>query len=224
MALTFFRIKKDRFHSLYIRTRTKKFAKEKDTYISKKKSILILGLHSSGKTKQLNKIIEQKELIYKKKKFIILRATDSISEMIDKNITEEEKEKFQEDTGIDKKMINKQYIKIQILLNKAKESVLMVDDIDKFTGKKLEILKDLIREVKQYIVTAKDDKSIDKTLLRDLEKKDFEKMVLSTKMSYDATNILFVIFLLIVFGTGNVELAGLLMIGRYLTKDVSLNK
>ena len=224
MALTFFKIKKNRSNSIYIRTRAKKFAKEKDTYISKKKSILILGLHSSGKTKQLNKLISKKEEIYKNKKFISIRATDSISEMLDKNITEEEKEEFLNDSGIDKKMINKQYIKIQILLNKAKESILMIDDIDKFTGKKLEILKDLVRETKQYIATAKDDKSIDKTLLRDLENKDFEKMILSTKMSYDATNILFVIFLLIVFGTGNVELAGLLMIGRYLTKDVSLNK
>jgi len=219
MAIVTFRIKTNRHHSIYIRKRSKMFAPAKDEYISKKRSILILGKQGAGKSRNLNKLIDNKDKIWKKRKFIILKSTDPIGEILHKNLTEKEKESFYEENNIDQKLRNKQYILIEILKTKAKESLIIVDDIDKFTGKKLELIKDLIRETKQFIATAESEKTIDKTLIRDLEKKNFVKMQLPTKAAYDATYILFALFLIFLVATNNLELAAFVMVGRYLMRD-----
>lgn len=220
VAIVTFRIKPNRHHSIYIRRRSKMFAPAKDEYVSKTKSILILGKQGAGKSRNLNKLLDHKEKIWKKRKFIIFKSTDAIGEILHKNLTEEEKEKFYEENNIDQKLRNKQYILIEILKEKAKEAIIIVDDIDQFSGKKLEVLKDLIRETKQFIATAESEKSIDKTLMRDLEKKNFVKMQLPTKAAYDATYILFAIFLIFLVATNNLELAALVMVGRYMMKDL----
>lgn len=219
MAIVTFRIKTNRHHSIYIRKRSKMFATAKDEYISKFKSILILGKQGAGKSRNLNKLLDNKEKIWKKRKFIILKSTDPIGEILHKNITEEEKQKFYESNSVDQKLRNKQYILIEILKEKAKEAIIIVDDIDKFSGKKLEVLKDLIRNTKQFIATAESERSIDKTLIRDLEKKNFAKMQLPTKAAFDATYVLFALFLVFLVATNNLELAAFVMVGRYLMRD-----
>jgi len=195
------------------------FSNAKDQYVSKKASILITGLHGSGKTRNLLKLYNNKEQVYRNRSTIFLKATESLSEMLHKNLTDEEKAKYYEKFGIDKKLQNKQFILIDILLKKAESSILFIDDIDKFTGKKLEVLKDLVRRSKQFIGTAKDEKEIDKTLIKDLEAKRYIKMQLSTKTAYDATFILFALFLVFLVATNNLDLAVLVMVGKYLMKN-----
>ena len=42
-----------------------------------------------------------------------------------------------------------------------------MDDTDKLTGKKLEIAKELLRNSKNFIITATDEHTINKTIIGD---------------------------------------------------------
>ena len=178
--MQFFRIKKvkDRnFKSLIFRERKRKYEKESDTYISKVKPVIIYGKAAAGKSKEISKLWEQKQEIWDEKKysFIWFSGTDSITEILHKNLTEEDNAKFSEDKleeyldfDIDlDEHINKQYIKLRILSEKAKSSILFMDDTDKLTGKKLEIAKELLRNSKNFVITATDEHTINKTIIGD---------------------------------------------------------
>jgi hypothetical protein len=231
--MQFFRIKKvkDRnFKSLIFRERKRKYEKESDTYISKIKPIIIYGKAAAGKSKEISKLWEQKQEIWDQNKynFIWFSGTDSITEILHKNLTDEDNAKFSEekleeylDFDIDlDEHINKQYIKLRILSEKAKKSILFMDDTDKLTGKKLEIAKELLRNSKSFVITATDDHTINKTIRFQVLKKNPTIIDLNTSTSYDATNIVFVMFILGLFTTGMYEMAMLVMAGRFAMKGM----
>ena len=116
--------------------------------------------------------------------------------------------------------MKKQYVKFEALVEKAKKSVLIIDDIDKITGKKLELTKDLIRNCKRYVVTAKVEDNINRTIRNIMFKRRMKisTVQLTSKASVDATNILFAIFILGLFVGGLPEMAMLVMAGRMVTK------
>ena len=231
--MQFFRIKKvkDRnFKSLIFRERKRKYEKESDTYISKVKPVIIYGKAAAGKSKEISKLWEQKQEIWDEKKysFIWFSGTDSITEILHKNLTEEDNAKFSEDKleeyldfDIDlDEHINKQYIKLRILSEKAKSSILFMDDTDKLTGKKLEIAKELLRNSKNFIITATDEHTINKTIRHMVIRKRPTLIDLNTSTSYDATNIVFVVFIISLFTTGMYEMAMLVMAGRFAMKGM----
>ncbi len=231
--MQFFRIKKvkDRnFKSLIFRERKRKYEKESDTYISKVKPVIIYGKAAAGKSKEISKLWEQKQEIWDEKKysFIWFSGTDSITEILHKNLTDEDNAKFSEDKleeyldfDIDlDEHINKQYIKLRILSEKAKSSILFMDDTDKLTGKKLEIAKELLRNSKNFIITATDEHTINKTIRHMVTRKRPTLIDLNTSTSYDATNIVFVVFIISLFTTGMYEMAMLVMAGRFAMKGM----
>ena len=231
--MQFFRIKKvkDRnFKSLIFRERKRKYEKESDTYISKVKPVIIYGKAAAGKSKEISKLWEQKQEIWDENKysFIWFSGTDSITEILHKNLTEEDNAKFSEDKleeyldfDIDlDEHINKQYIKLRILSEKAKSSILFMDDTDKLTGKKLEIAKELLRNSKNFIITATDEHTINKTIRHMVIRKRPTLIDLNTSTSYDATNIVFVVFIISLFTTGMYEMAMLVMAGRFAMKGM----
>lgn len=231
--MQFFRIKKVKdknFKSLIFRERKRKYEKESDTYISKIKPIIIYGKAAAGKSKEISKLWEQKQEIWDQTKynFIWFSGTDSITEILHKNLTDEDSAKFSDekleeylDFDIDlDEHINKQYIKLRILSEKAKKAILFMDDTDKLTGKKLEIAKELLRNSKSFIITATDDHTINKTIRFQVLKKNPTIIDLNTSTSYDATNIIFVMFILGLFTTGMYEMAMLVMAGRFAMKGM----
>ena len=212
---------------IVFREKAKKFDKKvKETYISKKQSLMLYGMSASGKTKEIQKIIKGKDEIWKDENFLILDAKNSISEWIQKNIKNtdlqdfgENKEEEFEELGLEiEKELNKQYVKIQMLIEKSKGAIVIIDDIDKLTGKKLEIAKDILRNSKQYIATAEDELSIHKTIKNIISKKSTKEISLSTDSSYDVTNVLIAMFMIALFVTGQSELAMLVMVARYMMK------
>jgi SpoVK/Ycf46/Vps4 family AAA+-type ATPase len=212
---------------IVFRERNKKFDKKvKETYIPKKDSLILYGMNASGKTKEIKKIWNAKKDIWSKDTFIWLSAGDSLSEWLHVNLrdkdtinyAENNHEEFREHgLSIDRE-INKQYVKLQILANKAKGAIIFIDDIDHLSGKKLEIAKDILRECKQYMITADNEHGIDKTLLNILKKKKAKEIDLTTEASYDATNVLVVMFIMTMFVTGQYELGALVMVARYMMK------
>jgi len=226
----YFRIKsrKDTSKKLIIfRERPKKYSKKiKETYISKKQSIIITGMHASGKTKELKKLFKNKESIFKHNKFVWISATDSLADWLNQNIKNKDVIEFLESLSEEERTeveenIKKQHIRIKNLINKTSKAVLFIDDIDRLQGKKKEVVKDLIKVSSLVICTAKSIRDIDKTIMAILHRKKYQEVTLSSEQSYDATNVLFVMMIITMVIIGNYELAFLIMAGRYALKGVS---
>ena len=181
-------------------------------------------MHSSGKTKELIKIYNKSKDIYKTNNYIYISSIDSLTDWFTKNLKTEDTNKYldtfsNEDEKISiEEDIKKQHIKIQILINKTSKGILFIDDLDQAKGKKKEVIKDLIKVSKVVIATAKNEKEIDKTISAILFRKGYNEVNLNTNMSYDATNILFVIMILTMLTMGQFELAGLILAGKYAMK------
>jgi hypothetical protein len=214
---------------IVLRERKKKFSKDiKETYIPKKDSIFIYGAHASGKSKELYKLYNERNSLYPKDRVLLLIGTDSIADWLHKNLDEKDKESFLQDEegsftdkGIEKEL-NKQYVKIEMLKNISKGATVFIDDLDQVHGKKLELLKDILRHSKRYIVSAKDDRSINKTLLEIMQKRhSFKEISLQSEVSYDITNIFIFIFIIALIITGHVELAILIFALRFLMKGIT---
>jgi hypothetical protein len=235
MGIRYFQIKNQKGtkkKSLIFRERPKKYSKTiKETYIKKTKSLIIEGMHASGKSKELQKIINSKEEIFKQNTFISIRGTDPFSDWYNTNINKQDinnviqDENLSEDEKIEIETdIRKQHIKIHTLIKKTERAVLFVDDINMLQGKKIEIVKDLIKACSIVICTTKEEADINKTITALLHRKGYETIQLNSGTSYDATNVLFVTFVLAMFATGNHAMAMLIMAGRYALKGKETKK
>jgi len=227
--LRFKKVKDRKYKSIIFREKYRYSNDMKERYISKTISLLIYGLDTSGKSKELNKLYDNKDVIFDMSKYstIFIHATDSLAEIFYKNIDDVDTEKYLLSLDDEKqieaeKNINKQFLKIEILKYKANTSFLFIDDIDKFTGKKLEILKSLIRNCKKIYATAQSDKSINKTIFKMIESKKFNSINLKTTNSFDATNYA-LIALMVPFAISGqyMVVMMLLMANRYLDKGMS---
>ncbi|EHT8419540.1 hypothetical protein KXN75_001826 [Campylobacter coli] len=190
-------------------------------FISKKSDILITGINASGKSKRLNSFLQNAKDLWKKEHVIFFHATDSLSEIFHRNLDNDDETKrliYGENANLNLENLDtsKNYLKIIALVEKSKNSTLIIDDLDKLTGKKLEMAKELLRNCKRFIATAKDEISINKTIggILKSRRKKLEIVSLSSKASIDATNALFVLFVLTLFATGLYELALLVTAGR----------
>lgn len=190
-------------------------------FISKKSDILITGINASGKSKRLNSFLQNAKDLWKKEHIIFFHATDSLSEIFHRNLDNDDETKrliYGENANLNLENLDtsKNYLKIIALVEKSKNSTLIIDDLDKLTGKKLEMAKELLRNCKRFIATSKDEISLNKTIggILKSRRKKLEIVSLSSKASIDATNALFVLFVLTLFATGLHELALLITAGR----------
>ncbi|EDO6674346.1 hypothetical protein FVJ81_09210 [Campylobacter coli] len=197
------------------------FDKPKETYISKKSDILITGINASGKSKRLNSFLQNAKDLWKKEHVIFFHATDSLSEIFHRNLDNDDETKrliYGENANLNLENLDtsKNYLKIIALVEKSKNSTLIIDDLDKLNGKKLEMAKELLRNCKRFIATSKDEISLNKTIggILKSRRKKLEIVSLSSKASIDATNALLVLFVLALFATGLYELALLVTAGR----------
>ncbi|EGB1268373.1 hypothetical protein JFN49_001747 [Campylobacter coli] len=221
--LHYFRFKKDgNCTKILLRKKKTIFDKPKETYISKKSDILITGINASGKSKRLNSFLQNAKDLWKKEHIIFFHATDSLSEIFHRNLDNDDETKRliygNENANLNLENLDtsKNYLKIIALVEKSKNSTLIIDDLDKLNGKKLEMAKELLRNCKRFIATAKDEISINKTIggILKSRRKKLEIVSLSSKASIDATNALLVLFVLALFATGLYELALLVTAGR----------
>ena len=226
--LRFKKVKNRKYKSIIFREKYRYSNDMKERYISKKISLLIYGLDTSGKSKELNKLYDNKEVIFDMSKYstIFIHATDSLAEILFRNINDIDIENYLLSLDDEKqieaeKNINKQFLKIEVLKHKANNSFLFVDDIDKFTGKKLEILKSLVRNCKKLYATAQSDKSINKTIFKMIENKKFNSINLKTTNSFDATNYALIALMVPFAISGQYMIVIMLLIAnRYLDKGM----
>lgn len=204
-----------------LRLKTKIAGKEVSKYVQKTKNIIIIGSHGSGKTRMMDKFAEHAAKLYKKKeelaKVIFFKASDSIAEIIHNNLEEgKSKDSLAEflDVDINDLTLN-QITRIEALKVKAKKCILIIDDVDKLSGKKLELAKEFVRDARIIAISAFNESMINKTIYDKVKKKSIEYIDLKTTTSKDATNYLFIGFVAFIFLCGWHELALLLMAGKF---------
>lgn len=190
-------------------------------YVPKTNNIIIIGSHGSGKTRMLSKFAEHAANLYRKKDIlanvIFFKASDSLAEIIHNNLEEgKSRDVLAEflDVDINDLTLN-QITRIEALKVKAKKCILVIDDIDKLSGKKLELAKEFVRDARIIAISAFNESMINKTIYDKVKKKNIEYIDLKTTTSKDATNYLFIAFVAFIFLCGWHELALLLMAGKF---------
>lgn len=195
----------------------------KEQYISKKGNIVIFGINASGKSRRIESIHAEAGNIWKDS-IIFLKATDALGEIFSRNLESEKETKMLLDSEGEEIELDtsKQYIKLQALAEKAKQSVVIIDDCDKLTGKKLELAKDLLKNCKRFVISTKDENSLNKTIHRIIKTKRNKTtyIQLSSKASLDASNMLFLGFVILLLFSGAHELAIIVMAGRFLMRGL----
>lgn len=185
---------------------------QKEVYIQKTKNLIIEGFNASGKSLIFNKFLEKGSLIYNLP-LIHLKSTDSLSDVFFNN-------------GIVKAELEGEFCtanKEKKLIEKSKNSLLIVDNVDKFTGKKLELLKALLRECKKFIFTTISENSINPTIRKITRKKSEAQIIeLTSSASKDATNYLFIAFICTIALLGFYEIAILITAGRLAMRGVKI--
>ena len=87
----FKKINEDGNRALYLKEKKDIFDKyPKETYISKKGSLIIYGIEASGKSQKLRTIVNMVDSLWKNEIKIIFKATDSLSEILYKNLDNDE--------------------------------------------------------------------------------------------------------------------------------------
>jgi alpha-N-acetylglucosamine transferase len=206
---------------IYIREKKNKWDnKTKDKYINRNKNIIFEGLEGAGKSRELEKLKNYNIKIWRNKKVFFIKGIEPFSEWFHKNITEQEIEEFAKENNLTKKELNKSFTKLEIMIKNFKNGVLIIDDIDKIVGRKMEILKEFLKIDIIIVCTCKDFNELNKTIQILLKKREHEIITLNTKASYDATYMLFVVFIVMIAALGQPELAVMVMVGRYMLKGV----
>lgn len=193
--------------------------KYRETYISKLANIHIYGINASGKSRLVNSLIEHGYAVYNKN-IIKFRATDSLADIFYSN--DIDKKNICEILNLDSDgLLLSSIIRQEALIEKTRGAILIVDDIDKLTGKKLELCKKLLEVCLGFCISARDQGQVNATL-RDIMKKNKRKGVIinlsSNTGTKDMSNYLFVFFVVFVFMSGWGELAILLIAGRLLLR------
>ena len=89
--IRYFRFKSQKGNAkkdIILREKKNLFDKPIEKHISKKGNIVLFGINASGKTKRLNSIVEESKNIWKEP-IIFLKATDAISEILNRNLDSE---------------------------------------------------------------------------------------------------------------------------------------
>ncbi|EAH5044216.1 hypothetical protein GN760_08520 [Campylobacter coli] len=187
-------------------------ATQKEIYIQKNKNLIIEGFNASGKSSIYHKFLEKAQQIYKLD-IIFIKHSDSMSDIFFNNKISKDELEGEFCTAA----------KEQALIRKAKGKLLLIDGIDKFTGKKLELTKALLLQVKKFIITTSAEASINPTLRRIANKKGEAQIIeLSSVASKDATNYLFIVFICVITLLGFYEIALLITAGRLAMRGVKV--
>ncbi|HHF6888725.1 ATP-binding protein [Haemophilus influenzae] len=203
-----------KYAKLYFESKSKKFGKvESSKYIGNRKNILISGGFHSGKTRMIMKIWKERQNIWGKDRgFVKLSGFGTIAEYVDtpqlrdffNAIPKNKKYKDNRDLqefwasfeGREFKQL-KQHERIENLIEfiKHHNTVLIIDDAQKLTNRKLEIVKRAIEHCKQFVIATSEEQRLSTSLRTVVLNSNLEHLKLDTQASYDATSI-FVYFLI----------------------------
>lgn len=192
--------------------KTRKYGKTlSEEAISRKRPILIVGAHSSGKSRWVRRLHENAKEIWGAKvkaEPVFLSGLTPLSAWLDAgpipdwwNKKEKRPERYWHRL--------KQWEKTDILPRYVSETgaVVFLDDAHKLAGRKLELAKRCLMPAKIWIVTSSQENRIPPALRIELTRLEPQIFKLSSDVAYDMTNILIWGLIAILVAAGAWELA-----------------
>ena len=207
---------KGRFPALRIREKAHPFAPVKsEEYVRRGGIIEIFGVQASGKTRMIERIREASKELWRFP-LVYVKATDSLADIYSRNVGAPAKsskagEQFFEDDDVSQ--IGDKW---DILYEKATKAVVIIDDADKMSGKKLEICKELCRRSKRIVYSSQSETSINRTLYTTIQRRKMKKhtIQLTSTASYDASNWFLMALIAFLAFTGMPEAAVIIVMAR----------
>lgn len=200
---------KGRFPALRLREKTHPFAPvKKEEYVKRSGIIEIFGVHASGKSRMIERIRTAAKELWRFP-MIYVKATDSLADIYTRNVGGGSDVQCSDDSDMPAD-------KWELLYEKSRNCVLIIDDADKMSGKKLEICKELCRRSKRIVYSSQSETSINRTLYTTIQRRKMKKhtIQLTSTASYDASNWFLMALIAFLAFTGMPEAAVIIVMAR----------
>ena len=188
-----------------VRERARKYGRVlEEKLLSIRRDVLITGPNQSGKSRWLAKLNDKAEEIWIGREKIYLRATEPL-------------QRWAEDPRVIKAVTGsgrdwsrlKAYERVDALIAwvRSTRAVIILDDAHKLSGRKLDITLQLCRDAGVLVVGAFEENSIPMSLRMLIDKRDPQRVSLSSDAAYDVTSLAMWLAILAAIGAGWWQLA-----------------
>jgi hypothetical protein len=195
--------------------------------ISVTKPILVCGRHASGKTRWLKRLYDNANEVWAKQQgeALFFNSTASITEWKDQDVIKSWWNGNNLDKPWDKLSTHRRE---KALINYVGNvwTVIFIDNLDKISGKKAEIIKIILSSSKSRIWVASSiaENRIAPSLRAITLKTKPQQFILSSPIAYDATNTLVMTACIILIMTGHIEAAIIVGFFRVLSRGIFSTK
>lgn len=163
---------------------------------------LILGADNAGKSRWISKLSKERNQVWKGKNTIAIRSVDALTDWY------VQLPKMYRDGLLYPPKTSPE--RLQVMIDWLKGGVLLVDDIHRATGRKVDYLHDLISNAKIVVVSATSHQKIHPKLRHTVMSLDPQIHDLASNTAYDATQILIWLLVVVLVAVGAAEAAILL--------------
>lgn len=187
-----------------VRERARKFGPVlSEKPISVRRDVLIVGPNASGKTRWLDKLAAHGADLWQKKEVLYLRAVEPLQQWVeDPRVVAHVKAQGREWQRL------RQFERVEALAEWIKTGVVLVfDDVHKLAGRKLDLALRMARDCAVFVAGAWSEQSIPMSLRMLIDRRDPQRVHLSSDAAYDATTVLMWLFMLSTIAVGWWELA-----------------
>ncbi len=169
-------------------------------------NILLLGREHSGKTSRLRYFRDHSPRLFGLES-LYLPGLYSVTDWLQLNFSAAELK--------GKSMVEKR----RLLRETAACRAVLIDDLDRVSTQKLQLLKDCLRKAPVFVASARTYASIPESLRLALEKKGFREEVLKSKATRDLTFVLLALVVLVAASLGHHEWLLALLAARFLLRQ-----
>ncbi len=176
--------------------------------ISVRQDVLITGAHQAGKTRWLSRMEEEAAGIWRNKPVVMLRVVNPLISWVHNDAI----------SGFGEEMLGKPWTKTRcwerskvlvewVRVNKA---VVLIDDADKLSSRKLDIALQVLRVSGQAVVTASHENRLPVSFRMVLQSRNPQRINLKTDAPYDVTVVVVWFLSLAAMSAGAWQLAAVI--------------
>lgn len=184
--------------------------------ISVKRSVLITGAHKSGKTRWLQRMLDEAPGIWRRRQAMLIRCVHPLAQWIEHEpVRAYAEQRYARPWS---RLRSWERIDAAVAWIEENRPVLLIDDAHLVTGRKLDILVSMVRAAPIAVVTASDEQRIAVSLRMEIAARNPQRINLHSDAAYDITPFVTWMITLAALAAGLWELsalgAGLSLLGR----------
>lgn len=214
-------------HIFYMEKDSKKGAVITEKSISNKKPILICGKAASGKTRWIKRMIANAKEIWPKltAPVISIETNETIAEWRDQTPIVEWWQKNNPENEW-KKLPNPKRNKVLIEYFSQNWTIVFIDNIERLSGRKLDLVKEILKESKSkiWVCSATAENRINPSLRNFITKSNPQTFTLNSPVSYDATNVVVALACVVFVAVGWYQVAAVLAGFKMMSKGMFSTK